>query len=287
MKSIQEMILPENPALGVRCWRQRGKMHTSVLYSHWHSMMEIVYSRKGSGIQQINQNFCILPAGTMAVIGPNQLHSYAACSAEEEMDLLVLQFDIPAVLENLPRPDTFCEAWMSGRFWFPEAVPVDSELEKLLEDIYQETAARQPGYVPAVIGNLLKLLVILYRLNPVQLSMADQQAASLQNRRLLSQTFQLISEHYSEEGLSLEQAARSAGLSVTHFCRLFKMAANMGFHEYLTQYRVSQAEQLFHTGKNLTEIAFSCGFGSVSAFTRAFERCRGCTPGRARKERAR
>lgn len=50
------------------------------------------------------------------------------------------------------------------------------------------------------------------------------------------------------------------------------------FNEYLSYYRVRIAEDLIlKSNKNLTEIAFEVGFGSLSAFSRSFNKFVGCS----------
>ena len=287
MRNIQETLSFENPYLKVRCWMNHGKMSAHAPYSHWHDLVEIVWNRKGSGLQQINQTIFTVQEGTMSVIGQNQLHSYAACSADEEMELLVLQFDVPSLLDGFLQKDKFCADWLSESLLFPNAVPVAGEMGRLLETVYAEMQHQNAGYVQAVTGCLLQLLSALYRQQPVKMPAADRKAFSeQQNRKLLSEVFVFLSEHFQEEGLSLEKAAKASNLSVTHFCRLFRQATGLGFHQYLNQYRVSRAEQLLSSGRSLADTAFACGFGSLSAFTRNYKKYRGCSPRTARKKLA-
>ena len=50
------------------------------------------------------------------------------------------------------------------------------------------------------------------------------------------------------------------------------------FNEYLNYYRVRIAEDLIlKSNKSLTEIAFEVGFGSLSAFSRSFNKFAGCS----------
>ena len=245
-------------------------------------MMEIVYTRSGRAIQQAAQTFYPVSAGDLSVICPDQLHSYAAVSPLECFDLIVLQFDVEFVVRRVQSGDSFAKDWLSGALFFPGPVKASPRLAALMENILSEMQEKQEGYIHAVTGALMELLSLLYRASPARLSPAER-ADSAESCRLLSSVFQLVGERYREEGLSVKQAAENASLSVSHFCRLFKRTTGMGFHEYLLRYRLSRAEQLFSSGLALSEIAFSCGFGSLSAFTRAFKKWRGRPPGRARK----
>ncbi len=80
-----------------------------------------------------------------------------------------------------------------------------------------------------------------------------------------------IETHYSEE-LNLSDIANYVRLSPYHFSRVFKKHTNFTPHQYLINYRVNHAKGLLFTS-NLTvnEIAFKCGFNSVSHFVTTFK----------------
>ncbi len=83
---------------------------------------------------------------------------------------------------------------------------------------------------------------------------------------------------------SVAGAARSCGLSVSHFARAFKANLGMTPHRWHLLKRLELAErQLRETRSTLAEIALDCGFGDQSYFTRVFKRERGSTPGDVRR----
>lgn len=83
MRSIQETLPWEDAALKIRCFTLRGRLGVPS-YCHWHNEVEIVYSRTGSGIQQVHETSYVLPPGELAVIGQNQLHAYTPCDTEAD-----------------------------------------------------------------------------------------------------------------------------------------------------------------------------------------------------------
>jgi AraC family transcriptional regulator len=87
------------------------------------------------------------------------------------------------------------------------------------------------------------------------------------------------------EALSLPAVAAEAGLSAFHFSRAF--GARFGFSPmaYVRARRLaSAAERLAaKSAPPLIELAFDCGFDSQEAFTRAFKRVFGISPGRYRQ----
>ncbi len=77
----------------------------------------------------------------------------------------------------------------------------------------------------------------------------------------------------------LDQAARCAGFSRWHFMRLFQAAAGLPVAEYVRRRRLSRAAEALEAGRPVLEVALDWGYESQAAFTRAFARAFGVTPG--------
>lgn len=82
------------------------------------------------------------------------------------------------------------------------------------------------------------------------------------------------------EPLSLEDFARTAGMSKFQILRTFSKEVGITPHAYLTQHRVKQARRLILEGVPIAEAAIASGFADQSHLTRAYSRQFGLTPGR-------
>jgi AraC-like DNA-binding protein len=81
------------------------------------------------------------------------------------------------------------------------------------------------------------------------------------------------------EAWSLDDLAREAGLSRSLLAERFAHFVGMPPIQYLTQWRMQlAAERLRATSASLSEIAAAVGYGSESAFSRAFKRQVGVAP---------
>jgi AraC family transcriptional regulator len=91
-------------------------------------------------------------------------------------------------------------------------------------------------------------------------------------------------EEHLEAGLTVEQMARAAHLSVYHFARQFKAATGLPPHQFVIARRVERARQLLQAGTDLSlaEVALRAGFSDQSQFTHHFKRLVGVTPGQFR-----
>ena len=95
-----------------------------------------------------------------------------------------------------------------------------------------------------------------------------------------------VESNYQNE-ISMESAAKLVSLSPTSFSRWFSAAAGKPFVQFLTDVRLAHAyHELVETGKSVTEIAFDCGFNSVSHFIHRFHDVRGMSPRQFRRRAA-
>lgn len=78
---------------------------------------------------------------------------------------------------------------------------------------------------------------------------------------------------------TLQALGERAGMSRTVFASRFKATVGSSPMEYLTRWRMLLAgDRLKNTNESVSEIAFSLGYESESAFGKAFKRTMGCSP---------
>lgn len=88
-----------------------------------------------------------------------------------------------------------------------------------------------------------------------------------------------------QEALPLGEVAREIGLSRERLSRLFHETIGITFSDYLSEVRLAEArKQLSGSSARITEIAFACGFQSLSQFNRRFRATEGMSPSEYRKK---
>jgi AraC-like DNA-binding protein len=91
-------------------------------------------------------------------------------------------------------------------------------------------------------------------------------------------------ELHAAEGLTVDQLASMAGVNRSYFSTAFSEQVGLSPQQYMTKVRMAKATELLaETTATVTEIAYSLGYASPFAFTRAFARHYGKPPSDYRK----
>ena len=78
--------------------------------------------------------------------------------------------------------------------------------------------------------------------------------------------------------------AKNVGLHPDYANSIFKKAFGVSLHQHVTNERINHAQRMLLTTDNpITDIAWSCGFNTISRFNSAFLKQNGCTPRKYRK----
>lgn len=82
-----------------------------------------------------------------------------------------------------------------------------------------------------------------------------------------------------DQTITLDELAKEAGMSASHFSRVFKETVGSTPMQYVLAYRVEQAIKLMADDeRSLGRIAFECGFADQAHFSRSFKQVTGQTP---------
>lgn len=101
----------------------------------------------------------------------------------------------------------------------------------------------------------------------------------------LKQVTDWMADHLTDD-LNLDNLAAQAGLSKSHFDRLFKRAIGLSPSRYQIDLRMNQARRLLReTRKSIVDIALDVGYTNPSHFAKLFRRENGLTPSEYRQQR--
>lgn len=159
---------------------------------------------------------------------------------------------------------------------------LDAETEKTLRETYFQTRTVEPERYTSMI-TLLESFANQLGHHAESLAIIEEGSEPA----AIAKTRKYIHEHLDSR-LPLGTVARVAGLSESHFCRLFKDATGLTLTDYVNRCRVEWAKkELLRPEMRVSEIAFLVGYQSLSQFNRSFARIVGTSPTRWRQEKIR
>lgn len=133
--------------------------------------------------------------------------------------------------------------------------------------------------------NLLELLDTLgNRLNTSSIISEIKIADDTDQRQTrVEMCVQFIKRHYKEE-ITLPRLSNAIGMNEAALCRCFKKGKGVTVMQYLARIRMENVQLLLrNTDMDVSEIAYSCGFDTVSQFNRQFKQLTGMSPTEYRK----
>ena len=256
---------------------------------HYHPELEFHYIIRGEGVRFVGDNISSFQAGEMLMLGQNLPHMWRCNEAYFRND-----------------PNVTAEAIVMH--FLPEFMGKDflhkTEAEKIIKlyeraavglEIHGQTKAKLLKYMQnsVKVQGLDKIIMIISMLNI--LAESDEVTAisavrimhqpDKQEADRLNRVYHFTLSNYARE-ISLEEIADVACLSVSAFCRYFKMMTKKTYHEFLIEIRISNVRRLLIEDKTETidAIGFQCGFNNTSNFYRHFKSVTGVTPAAYKKK---
>jgi len=251
---------------------------------HWHDEMEIISITDGQGIVTVRSTRYEVSRGDIIVIPTQTVHAIDRYS-----DCRMQYFNILFSLSILDSIDDICHSKYFEPLHRHEISPViyienDTELNRLLAPHISELTENRHTF--ATDSELLiksKLFALLHLLiTHADDKLHEEKYFDTVNYDKLKKLLLYVREHYSER-ISIETAASICAYSCSHFMKIFKNMTGQSFTEYLVNYRLNAAANaLALTSQSVIDIAYGCGFGNLSYFSRAFVQKYGITPSKYR-----
>jgi AraC family transcriptional regulator of adaptative response / methylphosphotriester-DNA alkyltransferase methyltransferase len=101
----------------------------------------------------------------------------------------------------------------------------------------------------------------------------------------IAEKVKLLLDNYFTRQRILEEEIRRIGVTYHRMVHIFKEYYGLTPKKYYDNLRIEEAcKKLIHTGDTITDIAYSAGFQSLSAFYSAFQKSVNLSPSKYRKE---
>jgi AraC-like DNA-binding protein len=247
---------------------------------HHHPEIQITWIVESAGTLLLGTTVTEFKPGDIFIIGPQLPHRFK---------------NNPIISEGNTQAKSISiffdeQSFGDGFFALPELKEVVSLLQKANRGIRlsgetQEFAIEKMKVIQSEKGmvrllHFLSLLDNLSRSNDLILisKVPFDLASSTTENEKLEQVVQFVLENYDRR-IKLAEVASVANLSVSTFCRFFKLRTRKTFFQFLNEFRISMAGKLLTDQEHsITEICYTVGFSNLSNFNRQFKETTGYTP---------
>ena len=249
---------------------------------HYHPEYELHLLIKGEGVRFIGDNISNFSAGEVILLGENLPHGwhckeeYFQDNENAQMETIVIHFspnflgdDFLLLPEARLLPLLFEKA-CGGMVFLNET---RRELSALMQ-----SAARSENLDKIIsLLSILKILSESTEYQPISKMHSFFRSNEFETERL-NTICSYTMANYGKD-INLAQIASISNLTITSFCRYFKMMTNKSYYTFLTEIRISHACHLLIEDRiSIDQIADKCGFYNISNFYRQFKKVMGVTP---------
>lgn len=249
---------------------------------HFHNCLEIGICLKGNGILQYNSVQIPYKENTVSIVPKNMPHT-TLNEAGRYSDWIWLFIDETSFLSDIFPHDkkltqlirrincrTLCLRDQKSKFF-----------RDIVQMIIKERERHEPYYRERIHAMIIEILFMIGRENWNYVT--GKKIEGRDESWKFSEALSYIEQHYREM-ISIADIASSAGLSESYFRAVFRANMNISPLEYLNMIRIQKAcEIMLHSSDTIENVAFKCGFSTISTFNRNFQKYLHASPMEWRK----
>lgn len=253
-------------------------------YLHRHKEAQLIWILKGTGTLIADNHMHLFQPNDIFLLSPNQPHVFKDNTSENANSEGVNVHTISVFYDPAGS--------LSSILQLPELNQVNTFLKehtngfKLSAAYFKEVSAKirrlQTAQNINQILYFLSLMKTLCKMGPkpeaLSANLGNQYVSEDEGLRM-GNIYNFISLHYNRD-VSLEEAAAEAFLTPQAFCRYFKKHTGVTFVTFLNKMRINEACKRLTDGRyeSISEVAYHCGFNSITNFNRVFKSISGNSP---------
>ncbi|TKC06477.1 AraC family transcriptional regulator [Pedobacter polaris] len=252
-------------------------------YLHRHREAQLIWIKEGEGTLLADNQMYPFKKNDIFLLGANQPHlfksnpAYFEAESGLKIQALMIFFDpngALAPLLDLPEMQlikSFLHSTNGGLRVSP--AQTDLVIQKMLTVQYAKNQE--------LIIQFLQLLNVLTQLQESSEPLAVNSSATFSESEgiRIGHIFNFLMSHY-DRNITLEEVADEAHMTPQAFCRYFKKHTRQTFVAFLNEMRVNEACKKLTSGnfENISTVAYTCGFNSLTNFNRVFKSVMGYAP---------
>ncbi len=242
--------------------------------SHCHNAVELISVHSGKIICYIGDNPITVCAGDVLLINKNIVHNVECLDSETIFSFIQIDADRQIHLSKedyMYNIKKFISKSSSKQYCLCYN---KSELAMIFTNIFTEFHSEKAYNTMYLHAYILQLIAFMYRydfLNQFDSSFTDK-------LKYIQPVIWFIDNHFAEK-LYINDLASIINCNKFHLCKQFKSITTGTVVEYINFVRLQKAaDMLLYSSKNITEIAYLCGFSSVQYFNKVFQKSYSCSP---------
>lgn len=249
---------------------------------HIHPEYELILIEEGTGTMYVGNFTKPLEQGDLLLIGPNLTHLWLSSECYYKPDVSMLSHSVYCQFDERILPDP--------QHRIAEIKPIYHLLHESLKGILfrgEKLQEAQEQFRMLIHQNgfekWMNFCMLLYKLanevDYVCLNSDEYVSGNVgYNDPCIKNIHQYLMQHY-QYNISLADLADLAHMNPSSLCRFYKANTGRSIFDYLAEIRISYATKLLqnrHSG--ISQIAYDCGYNSISHFNHQFKRITGYTP---------
>lgn len=279
-----------NQELPLMIEKENFDTHKQDELAHWHNSFELIEVVEGKFYCNVDGSEFLINKGNICIINRGRLHhiyteDYNASMCRKKTIIFNPDYFIKDqnIYEKYILPLLEKDAFAHIQFNIKKGIGLD--INTLMKEIEALEDEKPIGYELEEYSLIYKVIRYLYL--AYQSSKQSIHAAYDANVQIQRNMTSFIHEHFGSK-IGLEDIADAGQVSKSTCIRLFHKYTGKSPIDFLNSYRLQMsAEKLVTTSEQITEIAYSCGFGQPSYFNRLFSKEYNMTPNQYRKTHAR
>lgn len=249
---------------------------------HYHPEVELICCISGKGTNFVGNDIRSMEEGEILLLGSNLPHTrqrdrkYYESNPQDAPESIIIQFneqflgkDFFLTMEFQHVGELLSRASRGIKFTGGTAREVT---EKLYRMIGSDKTLR--------IILLLQIFDILAKSEEYEFmnGMGYVSDAHLKTAQKINRVYEYTITHFHKP-IELPEIAALTNLSVSAFCRYFKIRTRKSYFQYLTEVRIGYACRLLSEGHlDIGQIAYESGFNNLSNFNKQFKKVMSTTP---------
>jgi AraC-like DNA-binding protein len=251
-------------------------------YLHCHPEYEIAYIPEDHGSYMIQDAEIPIAPGDIFIVNANAIHQPIIPRAHNAGALVT--YFAASLFGDAEECSQWIQPFLHAAEFGCNKLPADPQLPSLLRQLHATADPQVRNWQIASRGLITHILSIVARLFAERCD-----ASGMSGRIAKTHRFASVVAHINQrlgDRIEAEELYRLAGLSHSRFSEAFRDAFGVSASRYIQIQRLKRAKRLLRsTELSVTEIAFACGFSSISLFNTAFRRELSASPTLYRRQR--